>query len=156
MRIGDLAAAAQIPPDTVRYYEKRGLLASPQRAANGYRTYDDTALHQLRFIRSAQAAGLTLAEIRSVIELRHEGTIPCRHVERLLADKLTEVRERRDQLAVLEAELARLVERGTTMDPANCRPDDICHLLPANGSKVAVHDGGTVMNSRAALSSRPL
>lgn len=131
MRIGDLAAAAQIPPDTVRYYERRGLLTPPGRTANGYRSYDDVALSQLRFIRSAQAAGLTLAEIRSVIELRNDGTTPCRHVERLLADKLAEVRERRDQLAVLEAELTRLVQHSGTLDPADCRPDDICHLLPA-------------------------
>ena len=44
MRIGDVAAAAEIPPETVRYYEKRGLLTPPARAANGYRTYDDAAL----------------------------------------------------------------------------------------------------------------
>lgn len=129
MRIGDLAAAADIPPDTVRYYEKRGLLAAPDRSANGYRTYDDTALNQLRFIRTAQAAGLTLAEIRSVIELRDDGTAPCSHVEMLLADKLTEVRERQRQLATLETELIRLLARSATLNPADCRPDDVCHLL---------------------------
>lgn len=129
MRIGDLAAAAEIPPETVRYYEKRGLLAAPPRSTNRYRIYDDTALNQLRLIRTAQAAGLTLAEIRSVIELRNDGTAPCSHVEALLADKLTEVRERQQQLAVLEHELTRLVERSTTLDPADCRPDDICHML---------------------------
>ncbi len=129
MRIGDLAAAAKIPPDTVRYYEKRGLLAAPPRSVNGYRTYDDTALNQLLFIRTAQTAGLTLAEIRSVIELRNDGTTPCSHVEALLADKLAEVRERQQQLAALEHELTQLVERSTTLDPADCRPDDICHIL---------------------------
>lgn len=130
MRIGDLAAAASIPPETVRYYEKRGLLAPPARAANGYRVYDETALNQLHFIRTAQAAGLTLAEIRSVIELRNDGTTPCSHVEALLADKLAEVRDRQRQLAVLETELARLVDRSATLNPADCRPHDICHILP--------------------------
>lgn len=134
MRIGDLAAAVQIPTDTVRYYEKRGLLAPPERSANGYRTYGDTALNQLRFIRTAQAAGLTLAEIRSVIELRNDGTIPCRHVEALLADKLTDVRNRQRQLAALEHELARLAERSSTLNPADCRPDDVCHILASDGS----------------------
>ena len=129
MRIGDLAAAAEIPPETVRYYEKRGLLAPPARSANGYRTYDDTALNQLHFIRTAQAAGLTLAEIRSVIELRNDGTTPCSHVEALLADKLAEVRERQRKLAALEKELAKLVGRSATLNPADCRPDDICHIL---------------------------
>lgn len=134
MRIGDIAAAADIPPDTVRYYERRGLLAPPDRAANGYRTYDETALNQLRFIRTAQAAGLTLTEIRSVIELRNNGTIPCRHVESLLADKLADVRARQAQLASLEHELIRLVERSSTLNPADCRPDDVCHVLASDGS----------------------
>lgn len=140
MRIGDLATAAEIPPETVRYYERRGLLASPPRSANGYRTYDDTALHQLRFIRTAQAAGLTLAEIHSVIELRNDGTTPCSHVEALLSDKLADVRERQRQLAALEHELAQLVERSATLNPADCRPDDICHILPSDrpsGARVA-------------------
>lgn len=134
MRIGDLAAAAAIPTETVRYYEKRGLLATPLRSANGYRMYDDAALHQLRFIRAAQSAGLTLAEIRSVIELRNDGTTPCGPLETLLADKLAEVRERQIQLTSLETELTRLLERGATLDPADCRPDDICHLISGHAS----------------------
>lgn len=135
MRIGDLAAAAEIPAETVRYYEKRGLLASPPRSANGYRTYDGTALNQLRFIRTAQAAGLTLAEIRSVIELRNDGTTPCSHVEGLLSDRLAAVRERQRKLAALELELAQLVARSATLDPADCDPDDICHILQSGGPR---------------------
>ncbi|MEZ5281467.1 MAG: heavy metal-responsive transcriptional regulator [Acidimicrobiales bacterium] len=141
MRIGDLAAAAEIPPETVRYYEKRGLLAPPARSANGYRTYDDTALNQLHFIRTAQAAGLTLAEIRSVIELRNDGTTPCSHVEALLADKLAEVRERQRKLAALEKELAKLVGRSATLNPADCRPDDICHILTRGAATDARPNG---------------
>lgn len=137
MRIGDLAAAADIPAETVRYYEKRGLLESPPRSANGYRTYDGTALNQLRFIRTAQTAGLTLAEIRSVIELRNDGTTPCSHVEQLLSDKLADVRERQRQLAVLELELGQLIERSATLDPADCGADDICHILQSGGKKGA-------------------
>ncbi len=133
MRIGELAAAAEIPSETVRYYEKRGLLSPPQRAANGYRTYDERSLNQLLFIRTAQAAGLTLAEIRSVIELRDDGTTPCHHVETLLVDKLADVRDRQAQLAALEQELIRLVERSSTMNPSDCRPDAICHLFPTDG-----------------------
>lgn len=141
MRIGDLAAAAEIPAETVRYYEKRGLLAAPPRLSNGYRAYDDAALNQLRFIRTAQAAGLTLAEIGSVIELRNDGTTPCGHVAALLADKITEVRERRAQLAALEQELIRLVDRSATLNPADCRPDDICHVLSSDGATGATASG---------------
>lgn len=135
MRIGELAAAAKVPPETVRYYERRGLLTPPQRALNGYRTYDDTALHQLRFIRAAQAAGLTLAEIRSVIEVRDDGDVPCRHVEALLGDKLADVRDKQRQLAVLEHELIELIERSATLHPSQCRADDICHLIPPRAAQ---------------------
>ena len=140
VRIGDLAAAAEIPPETVRYYERRGLLAAPPRSANGYRTYDDDALNQLRFIRTAQIAGLTLAEIHSVIELRNDGTTPCSHVEALLSDKLAEVRERQRRLEALEHELAQLLERSAMLNPADCRSDDICHILQGDrprGARVA-------------------
>ena len=130
MRIGNLAAAAEIPPETVRYYERRGLLAEPPRSANGYRAYGQTALNQLRFVRTAQAAGLTLTEIRSVIEIRNDGAMPCSHVQALLSDKLADVRERQRRLAALEHELVQLLERSATLSPADCRPDDICHLLP--------------------------
>jgi len=70
-----------------------------------------------------------------VIVLRNDGTTPCSHVEALLSDKLVEVRERQRQLTALEYELARLVERSTTLDPADCRPDDVCHILPTDRSR---------------------
>jgi hypothetical protein len=69
-----------------------------------------------------------------VIDLRTDGTTPCSHVEALLNDKLADVRERQQQLAVLEHELTRLVQRSTTLDPADCRPDDICHVLTPDRS----------------------
>ena len=70
MLIGQLADALGIPTRTVRFYERKGLLPEPERAENGYRVYDDTTLARLRFIRTAQAAGLTLAEIASIIGVR--------------------------------------------------------------------------------------
>ena len=113
----------------MRFYERRGLLPEPQRADNGYRVYGDSTLNRLRFIRSAQAAGLTLAEIGNVIDIRDNGESPCSHVDRLLDTKLTEIRERREQLVVMERELEVLVERSRQLDPAECREGDICHIL---------------------------
>lgn len=129
MFIGDLAGAVGLPTRTIRYYERRGLLPEPQRARNGYRVYDDSTLGRLRFIRTAQAAGLTLAEVGSIIDLRDEGTAPCAHVDALLKTKLAEVRERRSQLAALEEELDQLLDRSRSLDPADCRNTDICHIL---------------------------
>jgi len=129
MLIGELADAVGLPTRTVRFYERRGLLPPPQRASNGYRVYDDAALSRLRFIRSTQAAGLTLAEIRSIIEIRDSGAAPCTPVDALLETKLSEVRQRRQQLAVFEHELEQLVERSRGLDPADCTEGDICHIL---------------------------
>ena len=129
MLIGELADALQIPTRTIRFYERKGLLPEPKRAGNGYRVYDDTTLARLRFIRTAQAAGLTLAEIASVIHVRDDGTAPCSHVDSLLETKLAEVRDRRRQLATLETELAHLLERSRALDPADCTAGEICHIF---------------------------
>lgn len=129
MLIGALADAVGLPTRTVRFYERRGLLSEPQRADNGYRVYDDSTLNRLRFIRSAQTAGLTLAEIGNVIDIRDNGESPCSHVDELLYAKLAEIRERREQLRVMERELEMLVERSRQLDPSECREGDICQIL---------------------------
>lgn len=129
MLIGELADTVGVPSQTLRFYERKGLLPEPGRGANGYRLYDESTLTRLHFIRLAQAAGLTLAEIRSIIDLRDEGAAPCAHVATLIDHKLTDVRERIRHLAALETELEALVERSHTLDPADCADDDICHIL---------------------------
>ena len=83
------------------------------------------------FIRTAQAAGLTLVEIASIVDLRDDGPVPCRHVTTLLENKLADVRTRRRELAEVEAELGHLIERGHDLDPAECTDTDICHILAA-------------------------
>lgn len=129
MLIGELANAVGLPTRTVRFYERKGLLPEPRRAANGYRVYGETTLNRLQFIRSAQTAGLTLAEIRSVIDIRDTGEAPCTHVGELLGAKLAEIRDRRQQLAGMEQELEALVDRSQRLNPADCREGDICHIL---------------------------
>ncbi len=132
MLIGQLADALSIPTRTVRFYERKGLLPDPERAENGYRVYDDITLARLRFIRTAQAAGLTLAEIASVIHVRDDGATPCSHVDSLLETKLAEVRERRRQLATLESELSQLLDRSRKLDPADCTAGEICHIFSSS------------------------
>jgi MerR family transcriptional regulator, copper efflux regulator len=70
MRIGELAEQAGISTKAIRYYEQVGILTPPARTPSGYRSYDDTALGRLSFVRAAQAVGLTLGEIRQVIAFR--------------------------------------------------------------------------------------
>lgn len=70
MRIGELADAAGVNVDTVRYYERRGLIADPRGSLTGYRDYPQEAVHVLRFVKRAQALGFTLREIKQLLELR--------------------------------------------------------------------------------------
>lgn len=98
LTVAGLAAAAGLPGDTVRYYERVGLLPPPPRGANGYRNYDATALDRLRFIQGAQRLGLRLREIRDLLGVRDTGVCPCGPAETLL----------RRHIAEVDAELARL------------------------------------------------
>src|SRR3954462_12443105 len=89
--VAELAAAGGVPPDTVRYYERSGLLKPPRRTAAGYRSYDDGAVARLRFIRGAQRLGLRLADIRTLLEIRDTGTCPCEPAGDLLRLRLAQV-----------------------------------------------------------------
>lgn len=108
MRIGEVADAAGLATQTIRFYERKGLLPRPRRGPNGYRDYDASMLVRLRFIRTAQTAGLTLVEIASIIGLRDDGFTPCTHVQSLLLTKLHDVKARQRELVAVEAELGSL------------------------------------------------
>lgn len=129
MNIGDLSQTCGVPTQTIRFYEKRGLLPEPERQPNGYRTYDQATVERVSFIRRAQGASLTLAEIGSVLELRAEGRTPCTHVSQLLATKLDDVEERISELRTLRKELTSLIDSSQHLDPADCTDRDICHIL---------------------------
>ena len=129
MRIGEVATATGLPTQTIRFYERRGLLPQPRRGPNGYRIYDAPTLTRLQFIRSGQGAGLTLLEIATILELRGEGDTPCAHVRELLSTKLHDVHTRQRDLATLETELETLITRGHQLDPADCTDARICHII---------------------------
>lgn len=129
MLIGEVAEQAGVPSQTIRFYEREGLLPPATRGGNGYRVYDGTTLTRLSFIRAAQSAGLTLAEIRSIVEVRDNGDVPCAHVTALLAARLDAVAARMRELEALTAELQHLLERSRTLDPGDCTDADVCHII---------------------------
>lgn len=131
MRIGELAQRVGLTTKTLRFYEQAGVLSTPARTPSGYRDYDDTVLDRLRFVRAAQIAGLTLAEIRSVIEVRQDEGPPCEHVTAVLDRHAAVLDERIAELQSTRAEVRRLRERATSLDPAACREDGVCHVIPA-------------------------
>lgn len=127
--IGELSDRSNIPAKTLRFYEDAGVLPKPARTPSGYRDYDDSALDRLRFIASAQAAGLTLAEIRDVIGIRDDGEAPCTHVVELLDVKAAAVARQISELRNLQGELDRLRRRAAEVDPTDCSPNSVCEVL---------------------------
>ena len=107
MGIGVLARQAGVGIDTVRYYERSGLLEPDERSAAGYRRYSPLALQRLRFIRRAQALGFSLAEIRELLALSRQRDVA--RVKKSAEAKLKDVEARMAELDKVRAGLARLV-----------------------------------------------
>jgi DNA-binding transcriptional MerR regulator len=108
MRIGEIATASGTTTKTLRFYEHAGLLPAPPRSPAGHRDYPPSTLDRLRFVRTAQTAGLTLAEIAGVLAIRDAGAAPCAHVTELVDRHLDKVRDRIAELRRTETELKRL------------------------------------------------
>ena len=109
MRTSELAARAAVNPQTLRYYERRGLLPLPARSSGGYRAYPNDAVRRVRFIRRAQDIGFTLAEVRTLLELAEGGPDCCDQVRAVAEEKIAGLRRRIADLQALQDGLTRLV-----------------------------------------------
>ena len=121
LRIGELAAATALTPDTLRYYERLGLLATPRRSAGGFRLFGHEAVERVRFVKQAQALGLALGEIKQLIGA------PCCEVEPVLRARLAELDARLAELRGLRRTLSRAL---TEFDRQVSRgPDAACPVV---------------------------
>lgn len=127
MRTKQLAERAAVNPQTLRYYERCGLLDEPARSPGGYRAYPDEAVRRVRFIKWAQDLGFTLAEVRTLLDLADGGPQRCDSVRSMTEEKITDLRRRIADLQALEAGLARLV--ATCERPRLQRECPILHQL---------------------------
>jgi len=109
--IGDLAKAAGVKADTIRFYEKRKLLPKPERSAAGYRIYDSAAADRVQFIKKAQALGFSLQEIRRILDLRAQDKPACDCVIAIAAATLAETDRKLDQLQRFRDALRRNLDR---------------------------------------------
>ncbi|MFP3941483.1 MAG: heavy metal-responsive transcriptional regulator [Thermoanaerobaculia bacterium] len=105
LKIGELARQAAVGVETVRFYEREGLLEEPPRRESGYRAYPQEALQRLLFVRGAKRLGFSLREIRDLLDLWDAGEEPCEAVRRRIEDKLAEVRRKILALRELETVL---------------------------------------------------
>lgn len=129
MRIGELAEATGTTTKTLRFYEDSGLLPPPERTVSGYRDYDQEAIARLDFIRRGRAAGLTLAQIREVLDIRDAGTAPCHHVKELLDIRLTALDQQIADLQALRTNVAHLRDDAAQANPSECQSKDVCRYL---------------------------
>ncbi|HNB05690.1 MAG TPA: Cd(II)/Pb(II)-responsive transcriptional regulator [Thauera aminoaromatica] len=148
MRIGELARATGVDIETIRYYEKGGLLAPPARMPNGYRAYSAAHLERLAFIRHCRALDMPLAEIRRLLDFVAHPEADCAGINRLIDAQLTRVRARLKSMRALEKQLAALrvrCEAGHVA--AEC---GILHELvaAAHGEACACHAPGEVAGAK--------
>jgi DNA-binding transcriptional MerR regulator len=104
-RVGELAKAAGVSTDTLRHYERKGVLPRPHRSRNGYREYPEEALERVRTIRKALAVGFTLDELGAVFKVRDRGGVPCLEVRNLAAKKLIQLEVQLREMEALRDEL---------------------------------------------------
>ena len=125
LTVSKLAEEAGTSADTVRYYERIGLLPEAARSASGYRLYGGEAVERLRFIMRAQRFGLRLEAIGELLDVRERGLCPCGHTRRLLVDRVAELDEELASLARLRDDIAQMIDElpATTTDSWRCSSD---------------------------------
>ena len=109
LSITQLATRTSLRPDTIRYYERSGLLPAPARTAGDHRRYDEAAVDRLQFIRGAKRLGLRLADISGLLALRDTGQCPCEPAADLLRRRLGEIDAEIARLAGLRDQLAQML-----------------------------------------------
>ena len=129
MRIGELAEAAGATTKTLRFYEDLGLLPPADRTPAGYRDYTGDTVARVDFIHRGQAAGLTLAQIRQILEIRDGGQAPCEHVRTLLDTRLADLEQQINQLVVLRDTITELRDQAAQVEPDTCNADQVCRYL---------------------------
>ncbi|WP_333677169.1 heavy metal-responsive transcriptional regulator [Dyella sp.] len=110
LTIGTVAKRAGVPIDTIRYYEREGLLPEPLRRASGYRSYNESAIKRLRFIRRAKELGFTLDEIRDLLALSTDRRGGVRAVRKRAEQRLASIDARIAELMRIRAGLQQLIE----------------------------------------------
>lgn len=135
LRSGELAAHAGVSTDTLRHYERKGLIPSPRRSANGYREYPALTVDRVLLVRRALAVGFTLDELTRILRVRDKGGAPCRQVRALTAVKLEAVEAQLKQMSELREELRELLREWDCLLEASA-PGQPVRLLESLASSV--------------------
>jgi DNA-binding transcriptional MerR regulator len=130
LKVGAVAKAAGVGVQTLHYYERLGLLPKPSRSAANYRLYSQEAVRRVRFIKKAQAIGLTLEETKQILDLKDHGRAPCHRVVELGRKHLQEIDARLTQLRAFHRLLAKSVSEWQRKDkPGRACAGEFCDLI---------------------------
>lgn len=135
LTIGKVARQAHVSTDTVRYYEKEGLLAPQTKSDSGYRLYGEDAVRRLNFIKHAQECGLSLAEIRGLLEIRGRDYACCKDVRSVAVEKKLQLERKIRALQLMSQALTQLITSCT----AEGSPLGECPILAALEASRAGH-----------------
>lgn len=129
LTIGRMSAATGVKVETIRYYERSGLIAAPARTNGNYRSYTERDLDRLRFIRRTRDLGFSIEEIRAMLDLAEQRDLSCGAVDTLASKHLADVDRKIADLRSLRRELATIIENceGGTVDE--------CRILEAFGAR---------------------
>jgi MerR family copper efflux transcriptional regulator len=133
LTIGNVAERVGVRPSAIRYYEGQKILQPAVRGANGYRFYTDDAVKLLLFVRRAQSLGITLREIKPLLELATQGQRPCNHVKQLARNHLQEIDQKISELQALRNELRTLLRRKAGRPHGN----EVCPIIERGMGKVS-------------------
>lgn len=130
MRSGELARLSGLSTDTLRHYERLGLLPLPQRTSGNYREYRSGSQQRVELIQRALAVGFSLAELKTILAVRDRGGAPCRHVRALMGSKIRQVDKQIRNLVSLRVELNRLSREWNRCLQCT-KPGQVARLLEA-------------------------
>ena len=125
LTIGNVARRVGIRSSAIRYYETQGIVRPAARGANGYRIYDGDAIRMLLFVKRAQSLGITLKEIKPLLNLASQGQQPCSHVKQLARNHLHEIDQQIRALQTLRKELRTRLRRRVARPHAN----EVCPII---------------------------
>jgi Hg(II)-responsive transcriptional regulator len=122
LTIGKVAERGGVNVQTIRYYERRGLLPQPGRTPSGYRKYSDDAIRRLRFIRQAQSLGFSLNEIEELLSLRMQPSATCGDIRKRARQKIATVNEKISELQRIKDALRKLAIACKSREPTSACP----------------------------------
>ena len=121
MRIGELARATGTKAETIRYYEREGILPAADRTDSNYRDYSDQHLASLMFVRRARGLGFSMAQVRELLALSDHDDKPCENVDHLVQRQLVEVEKKILDLSALRDELSQMLQACEADRIGECR-----------------------------------